>query len=129
MPLEERTLTVLGYMIGCWRRSGRDQEPHCNQYHDKSGRNQGKNTAIYGIHPNKVVTTLLGLRGGPARAKPGKIGVFPREGRRPGWFHPKHGLETCTLMGEQFPEYDEWLAAEKFEKAEHAKRGKDLEGD
>src|SRR5438094_4220873 len=98
MPLEERTLTVLGYMIGCWRRSGRDQEPHCNQYHDKSGRNQGKNTAIYGIHPNKVVTTLLGLRGGPARAKPGKIGVFPREGRRPGWFHPKHGVAEVAAM-------------------------------
>jgi len=38
-------------------------------------------------------------------------------------------LETCTLMGERFPEYDEWLANEKAEKAEHWKRIKELEGD
>ena len=38
-------------------------------------------------------------------------------------------LETCTLMGERFPEYDEWLAAEKAEKEEHWKRVKELEGD
>ena len=38
-------------------------------------------------------------------------------------------LETCTLMGERFPEYDEWLATEKTEKAEHWKRIKELEGD
>src|ERR1022692_3836723 len=38
-------------------------------------------------------------------------------------------LETCTLMGERFPEYDEWLATEKAEKAEHWKRIKELEGD
>jgi preprotein translocase subunit SecA len=38
-------------------------------------------------------------------------------------------LETCTLMGERFPEYDEWMATEKAEKAEHWKRVKELEGD
>ena len=38
-------------------------------------------------------------------------------------------LETCTLMGERFPEYDAWLAAEKTEQAEHWKRVKELEGD
>lgn len=38
-------------------------------------------------------------------------------------------LETCTLMGERFPEYEEWLATEKTEKAEHWKRVKELEGD
>src|ERR1022692_2611497 len=38
-------------------------------------------------------------------------------------------LETCTFMGERFPEYDEWLATEKAEKAEHWKRIKELEGD
>ena len=38
-------------------------------------------------------------------------------------------LETCTLMGERFPEYDEWMATEKAEKAEHWKRIKELEGD
>ena len=38
-------------------------------------------------------------------------------------------LETCTLMGERFPEYDEWLAVVKAEKEEHWKRVKELEGD
>ena len=38
-------------------------------------------------------------------------------------------LETCTLMGERFPEYEEWLAFEKAEKAEHWKRVKELKGD
>jgi hypothetical protein len=38
-------------------------------------------------------------------------------------------LETCTLMGERFPEYDEWLATEKTEKEEHWKKVKQLEGD
>jgi hypothetical protein len=38
-------------------------------------------------------------------------------------------LETCTLMGERFPEYDEWLATERAEKAEHWRRVKELEGD
>jgi len=38
-------------------------------------------------------------------------------------------LETCTLMGERFPEYDEWVAAKKAEKEEHWKRVKELEGD
>lgn len=38
-------------------------------------------------------------------------------------------LETCTIMGERFPEYDEWRAAEKTKKEEHWKRVKELEGD
>jgi hypothetical protein len=38
-------------------------------------------------------------------------------------------LETCTLMGERFPEYDEWMAVEKAEKEEHWRRVKELEGD
>lgn len=38
-------------------------------------------------------------------------------------------LETCTIMGERFPEYDEWRAAEKTKKEEHWKRIKELEGD
>lgn len=38
-------------------------------------------------------------------------------------------VETCTIMGERFPEYDEWRAAEQSEKAEHWKRIKELEGD
>jgi hypothetical protein len=38
-------------------------------------------------------------------------------------------LETCTIMGERFPEYDEWLGIEKVEKEEHWKKIKELEGD
>lgn len=38
-------------------------------------------------------------------------------------------VETCTLMGERFPEYEEWQTAEKIEKEEHWKRVKELEGD
>ena len=38
-------------------------------------------------------------------------------------------LETCTLTGERFPEYEEWLATEKAEKEEHWRRVKELEGD
>jgi hypothetical protein len=38
-------------------------------------------------------------------------------------------LETCTLTGERFPEYDAWLAAEKADKEEHWRRMKELEGD
>lgn len=38
-------------------------------------------------------------------------------------------LETCTITGERFPEYDEWLAIEKAEKEEHWRRVKELEGD
>jgi hypothetical protein len=38
-------------------------------------------------------------------------------------------LETCTLTGERFPEYDEWLAVAKAEKQEHRKRVKELEDD
>jgi hypothetical protein len=38
-------------------------------------------------------------------------------------------LETCTLMGERFPEYEEWQATEKAEQEAHWKRVKELEGD
>jgi hypothetical protein len=38
-------------------------------------------------------------------------------------------LETCTIMGKRFPEYEEWLATEKAEKEEHWRRVKELEGD
>jgi hypothetical protein len=38
-------------------------------------------------------------------------------------------LETCTLTGERFPEYDEWRTAEQTEKEEHQKRVKELEND
>lgn len=38
-------------------------------------------------------------------------------------------VETCTIMGERFPEYDEWRAADQAEKAAHWKRIKELEGD
>ena len=38
-------------------------------------------------------------------------------------------VETCTIMGERFPEYDEWRATEKAEKEEHWKRVKELEND
>jgi hypothetical protein len=38
-------------------------------------------------------------------------------------------VETCTIMGKRFPEYDEWRAAEKTEKEKHWKRVKELEGD
>jgi hypothetical protein len=38
-------------------------------------------------------------------------------------------LETCTLTGERFPEYDEWMATEKAEKEEHWKKVKELESD
>jgi hypothetical protein len=37
-------------------------------------------------------------------------------------------LETCAIMGETFPEYAEWLAAEKAEKEEHWRRMRELEG-
>lgn len=38
-------------------------------------------------------------------------------------------LETCTIMGKRFPEYEEWQAAEKAETEEHWKRIKECEGD
>jgi hypothetical protein len=38
-------------------------------------------------------------------------------------------LETCTIMGQRFPEYEEWRATEKAEKEEHWRRVKELEGD
>jgi len=38
-------------------------------------------------------------------------------------------LETCTLTGERFFEYDEWLTTEKAENEEHWRRVKELEGD
>ena len=38
-------------------------------------------------------------------------------------------VATCTIMGEQFPEYNEWLAEEKAEKEENSRRLKELKGD
>jgi SEC-C motif len=38
-------------------------------------------------------------------------------------------VETCTIMGERFPEYNEWLAEEKAETEENRRRLKELEGD
>ena len=38
-------------------------------------------------------------------------------------------LETCTLTGARFPEYEEWLARRRLEKEEHWKKVKELEGD
>lgn len=38
-------------------------------------------------------------------------------------------LETCAIMGERFPEYEEWLAVAKAEKEEHWRRVKELEDD
>lgn len=38
-------------------------------------------------------------------------------------------VETCTFMGERFPEFDEWLATEKAEKEAHWRRMKELHGD
>jgi hypothetical protein len=38
-------------------------------------------------------------------------------------------LETCTLTGERFLEYDEWSATARAEKEEHRRRVKELEGD
>ena len=38
-------------------------------------------------------------------------------------------LDTCVIMGERFPEYDEWLATKKAEKEEHRKSVEELKGD
>jgi hypothetical protein len=38
-------------------------------------------------------------------------------------------VETCTITGERFPEYEQWRTAERIEKEEHWKRVKELEGD
>jgi hypothetical protein len=38
-------------------------------------------------------------------------------------------VESCTTMGETFPEFDEWRTAEKVEKEEHWKRIAELEND
>ena len=38
-------------------------------------------------------------------------------------------LQTCTITGERFAEYDAWLAAEKSEREEHFRKVKELEGD
>ncbi len=38
-------------------------------------------------------------------------------------------LETCTIMGERFPEYDEWRAARRAEKEVHRRRIEELEDD
>ena len=38
-------------------------------------------------------------------------------------------LETCTITGERFPEYEEWMVLETAEREEHRRRVKELEGD
>ena len=38
-------------------------------------------------------------------------------------------VETCTLTGDRFPEYEEWKATEQAEKAAHRMRVKEFEGD
>jgi len=38
-------------------------------------------------------------------------------------------LETCVITGERFPEYDQWLAADKQDTAERRRRVKELEDD
>lgn len=38
-------------------------------------------------------------------------------------------VETCTIMGERFPEYEEWLNAKTKEKEEHQKRVEKLKDD
>src|SRR5512132_3357099 len=78
VPLEERTFTVLGYMRTIITT------------------NQGESREICGNSRktlNQIVTTLFGPTGGPLREEPGKQGVFAHGSRRPGWLHPKHGLE------------------------------------
>ena len=39
----------------------------------------------------------------------------------------KNLLETCTRMGERFPECDKWMATEKTENEQYWKRVKELE--
>ena len=38
-------------------------------------------------------------------------------------------VETCTILGEQFPEYDEWRAARRTEKEQHSQRIEELGDD
>ena len=38
-------------------------------------------------------------------------------------------VETCTIMGEQFPEYDEWRAARRTERERHSQRIEELGDD
>jgi hypothetical protein len=38
-------------------------------------------------------------------------------------------LETCAIMGERFPEYDEWRAARRTEKEQHSQRIEELGDD
>ncbi|MDG2285974.1 MAG: HEAT repeat domain-containing protein, partial [Alphaproteobacteria bacterium] len=38
-------------------------------------------------------------------------------------------LETCTIMGERFPEYDEWKSNRRTEKEEHGQRIEELKDD
>lgn len=38
-------------------------------------------------------------------------------------------LETCAIMGERFPEYDEWRAAWRIERKRHSQRIEELEDD
>ncbi len=71
----------------------------------------------------------------PPAVRPGRHRGGPAPPRGPGRSISSSGafeidlLETCTFTGDRFPEYDEWLAAEKAEKEEHWRRVKELEGD
>ncbi len=38
-------------------------------------------------------------------------------------------VENCTIMGERFPEYDEWKAAQRTESEEHRRQIEELEDD
>lgn len=40
-----------------------------------------------------------------------------------------HLVETCIITGQRFPEFDQWRAEEKQERAEHWRRVKELEND
>jgi len=40
-----------------------------------------------------------------------------------------HLVETCTIMGQRFPEYDEWKVAQRTENEEHRRRIEELEDD
>src|SRR5262249_38127066 len=51
VPLEERTLMVLGYMTGRARPVGGCSAPHGSYYHDKSRRIQGRYHGNYGLYP------------------------------------------------------------------------------
>ena len=43
------------------------------------------------------------------------------------WSLRHYLLETCTIMGERFPEFDEWMKREKVEAAETWKKITELQ--